>query len=468
MEERNLVVMDIGTSKIALMIAKVEDDSIQIIYYRETPSGGIRHSRVMNPNRASVAIRDAIRKAEEETGIRITQVIVGLPKYKIRQVKATNEIPRDPEVFITEEEIDNIKSMALNDYPLENPESEILFGAVAQSFSDGIDFQIVENDVIGMAPDRLDSLFALFIGQRKYVKDLRLAFHKAGDICVSREYFTPDAIAKAVLYDSETENGVALIDLGAGVTSVSIYYGNIMRYYASLPFGAKTITSDIMRECLISEDLAENIKLAYGACMPEKLQTLSEKVLIIQSDKAVASKQVPVKYLSEIITARVKEIIEGILYEIQESGFADSIRSGIVITGGGANLLNMANLIKDMSGYSVRAGHPKRLFTVSDESMYDVLYDTAAATCIGMILMARNENINCSVPKDENADGDRTNGVQEEPETIITGPALDENGKGNLFGFEEPEPAPRKKGRWKDIIVGNVKKFYNDLNDENV
>ena len=143
MEERNLVVMDIGTSKIALMIAKVEDDSIQIIYYRETPSGGIRHSRVMNPNRASVAIRDAIRKAEEETGIRITQVIVGLPKYKIRQVKATNEIPRDPEVFITEEEIDNIKSMALNDYPLENPESEILFGAVAQSFSDVIDFQIV-------------------------------------------------------------------------------------------------------------------------------------------------------------------------------------------------------------------------------------------------------------------------------------------------------------------------------------
>ena len=82
--------------------------------------------------------------------------------------------------------------------------------------------------------------------------------------------------------------------------------------------------------------------------------------------------------------------------------------------------------------------------------------------------MARNENINCSVPKDENADGDRTDGVQEEPETIITGPALDENGKGNLFGFEEPEPAPRKKGRWKDIIVGNVKKFYNDLNDENV
>ena len=100
--------------------------------------------------------------------------------------------------------------------------------------------------------------------------------------------------------------------------------------------------------------------------------------------------------------------------------------------------------------------------------MYDVLYDTAAATCIGMILMARNENINCSIPKDENADGDRTDGVQEEPETIITGPALDENGKGNLFGFEEPEQqATKKKGRWRNI-VNDIKKIYNEINDENV
>ena len=248
MEERHLVAIDIGTSKIALTVAKVDGDNVQIVYYRETPSNGIKFSRVYIPGRASEAIRTAVREAEEELGIKITQVIVGLPKYEVRQEIATMSVTRDPGVCITSEEIGNIKDMAIETYPLENEDRDMLFGAVAQSFSDGVDFQIVEHDVIGMATDKLDSYFKVFVGQRKYVKDLRLAFHNADGICISREYFTPDAIAKAVLYDSETENGVALIDLGAGVTSVSIYYGSIMRHYATIPFGGRSIK----RNCRIS------------------------------------------------------------------------------------------------------------------------------------------------------------------------------------------------------------------------
>ena len=134
MDERQLVAMDIGTSKIALTVAKVAGDNVQIIYYRETPSAGIRYSRVINPSKASGAIRQAIGTAEEELGIRITDVIVGLPKYDVQQNTAPLDVKRDAETCISQEEINEIKESALTTYPLSNKDSEILFGAVAQSF----------------------------------------------------------------------------------------------------------------------------------------------------------------------------------------------------------------------------------------------------------------------------------------------------------------------------------------------
>lgn len=492
MEERHLVAIDIGTSKIALTVAKVDGDNVQIVYYRETPSNGIKFSRVYIPGRASEAIRTAVREAEEELGIKITQVIVGLPKYEVRQEIATMSVTRDPGVCITSEEIGNIKDMAIETYPLENEDRDMLFGAVAQSFSDGVDFQIVEHDVIGMATDKLDSYFKVFVGQRKYVKDLRLAFHNADGICISREYFTPDAIAKAVLYDSETENGVALIDLGAGVTSVSIYYGSIMRHYATIPFGGRSITSDIKTECYIPERLAENIKLAYGACMPEKLQNLSEKTLQINSDTAVPVKQISVKYLSEIITARVREIVDAVMYEIQESGFADSLRSGVVITGGGANMLNIGNFIKDVSGYNVRTGYPKHTFSTADESA-EAVYDPGAAASVGMIMMAKSENINCLIPcgisgaaEADQEDGEETDSPAGGSGTA--GPGLDDEGRGNLFGYPEDTPdtdngpkGTKKTGkgtkgnhgiRWVKKQIGNlfdtINDTYNEISNEGV
>ena len=495
MDERHLVAIDIGTSKIALTVAKVEGDNVQIIYYRETPSAGIKYSRVINPSKASGAIRQAVGTAEKELGIRITDMVAGLPKYEVRQNLATLSVDRDADTCVSQEEINDIKGEAIKTYPLENKDSEMLFGAVAQSFGDDENIQIAENDVIGMAPERLESHFKVFVGQKKYVKDLNLAFHNAGDLHVVREYFTPDAIAKAVLYDFEMDNGVALVDLGAGVTSVSIYYGNIMRYYSAIPFGGSAITSDIKTECYITERLAENIKIAYGACLPEKLMSLSDKTLLINSNDAVPAKQVTVKYLSEIITARATEITEAILYEIQKSGFADRLRSGIVITGGGANLLNINNLIKDISGYNVRTGYPKHSFSTSEEAVND----TSAAACIGMILMAKSEKIDCSAQEQEMAeeqvpaandslqDSVKVNSIGDKN---IDEPVLDDQGKGDLFPDDPADipPKPQGGGRktrkkeegneeetkkktytWKiGNLFNKVKEVVNEINDESI
>ncbi len=433
MNERQIVAIDLGTSKIALTVAKIDGDDIQIVYYRETPSQGVRYSRVINPKKASGPLKEAIADAENELGIKITQVVVGLPKYEVLQATATMKNQRNANECITGEEIENIKEMAINTYPLEDKENFMLFGAVAQSFSAEGEFQIIEEDVIGMAPEELESNFKVFIGQSKYVRDINTAFKNAGDICISHSYFTPDAIADAVLYHSEMENGVALIDFGAGVTSVSIYHGNIMRHYAAIRFGGKSVTSDLQSECVISEKLAENIKLAYGACMPDRLQNLSEKTLHISSNDATPSKKISVKYLSEIITARTREIIEAILYEIQKSGYADMLKSGVVITGGGANLVNISTLIRELSGYEVRRGYPKHLFSATG---CEEIYNTSAATSIGLILMAKNGKApNCALPA-EDAPGN-TGGIKVEDFGAKEEPHTDENGDYVMFNEKE-------------------------------
>ena len=267
LQDRYITAVDLGTSKTALTVAKVEGENTQIVYYTEIPSEGIRNSGVFNESQASVPLAEAIRQAEAALGIKITQAVVGMPKYPVRQESSTGKIDgRGYDTDITTEDIAELKRSAQDMYPLENPNMEAIYGAVAQSFSDGENFQIIENDIIGMTSDVLEGNFKIFIGKKSPLAKIDTVLRKAG-IVAARKYFTADTTAKAVLLDSEMENGVAMIDFGGGCVSVSIYHGNIMRHYASIPFGGKNITGDIQIESegSIGRDLAENIKIAFGA-----------------------------------------------------------------------------------------------------------------------------------------------------------------------------------------------------------
>ena len=127
--------------------------------------------------------------------------------------------------------------------------------------------------------------------------------------------------------------------------------------------------------------------------MPEKLQTLRDKIIQINDDESGSCKQLSVKYLSEIITSRLNEIISACLYMIQESRFADTLRNGVVITGGGAGIPNLSSLVKDMSGYNVRMGYPVHRFSYLGCSEIN---QKSAVASVGMVLSAKENNwINC-------------------------------------------------------------------------
>lgn len=393
MEERYIAAVDLGTSKIAVTVAQVSSKGVQMLYYRETPSEGIRNSYVFNPQKAADGVKGALKAAEDELKIKIHQVVTGLPRYEVSQITASGGFERsDSESSITREEIEFLKTSALDEYPLPDPEKQIMYGIVAQSFTTEEYINARESDIEGMVSDTLEGNFKVFIGRKRHSDNVDRVMNNVG-VAVAKKYFLPEITAKAVLSQEERENGVALIEIGAGATSVTIYHNDIMRYYSSIPFGGKSITGDIKLECGTSERLAENIKLGYGVCMPEKLLTLRDKILQINNPESGSCKQLSVKYLSEVITCRVKEIIDACLYKIQESGFGNNLRNGIVVTGGSAEIPNLSTYVKELSGYNIRIGYPRQKFSYVGCSEVN---ETSAVASVGMIMASKDdEYLNC-------------------------------------------------------------------------
>ncbi len=399
MEDRYIVAIDLGTFKIGLAVACVSGNNTRIVYYKETPANGMRSSRILNENKVAQPLKEAISDAEDILGIKITGAVLGMPRFYVRTEENSATIEREEDSYISQEEIEDLKNFAQDSYPIDDPEHETVYGAIAQSFSTEEEFQLIEDDVIGMSGRRLEGNFKVFIGNKSSLDRIDRVMKTAG-IVAMKKYFVPQLTAAATLFPSEMENGVALIDFGGGCTSLSIYYKNVLRYYSSIPFGGMNVTKDIQMESKTKLSLAENIKLAYGACMPEKLQNLSEKQLLLKSGNGEADKRLTVKYLSEIITSREEEIMMAMLYEIGRSKFADRLQNGIVITGGGAQMTNLANFITELSGYAVRVGRPnfRGVFNCCTG-----LNSPSAGTAVGLVMAARELGAGCAFSKESAA-----------------------------------------------------------------
>lgn len=448
MQERYIAAVDLGTSKIAVSVAKIDGLDVQLIYYKETPSDGINYSYIFNPTRAAAPVKAAVVAAEDELNIKILQVVVGLPRYKVHQETARAKIDRtDPATCITHDEISTLKNIAIECYPLSDDSNEEIYGAVAQSFSADEDLVCAtENDVVGVTSASIEGTFKIFIGTSKAINNLDTMMNKTG-VALARSFFVPSIVAKAVLTESEKENGVALVEMGAGVTSLTIYKDGLLRHYSAIPFGGSSITRDIKGECGFTEKLAENIKLAYGACLSDRLQSLGEKILQINDEDNGTHDQLPIKYLSEVITSRAREIIEAILYQIQDSGYADRLRGGVVLTGGGAMLVNIGMLMKEMSGYNVRVGYP-RSRTINLSSCPEASEASAAAS-IGLILeAAKDSHLNC------------IEGVVREQQESTEGTSTEASEKPQESLFNDDEvliPKKDKERQKKDKSGGKVR-----------
>ncbi|MCQ2143383.1 MAG: cell division protein FtsA [Bacteroidales bacterium] len=422
--ERYIVAIDLGTTRTSLTVAKTDMGNIDIVFHESAPSAGVNRGSVQNPRNAAEVIRGLVSKAETDLDIKIEQAVVGYPKYYIREVTAEASMEIDASSEISEETIAALKDMAESKVQIE--EIETIYASLSQSFGDNDSIGIREDDMVGRMSDYIEGNFKVFIGRKSHTDAIENVFNKVG-ICPIRKYFTPSTTAEAVLDASEMENGVALVDMGGGVTSVSVFLGGVLRHYASIPFGGRSVTYDVRSQCAIDDELAENIKKGFGVCLSDRLQSLSDRIIRIKSPSSErdSSKHIPVKLLPEIIEPRERESTDAILYEIEQSGCADELRCGLVITGGAVEMGGVNTLWQEMSGYNVRTGYARNRFSAE---CLDVRR-TDITTNIGMILAAREEhNLNCARPA-STVEKPLNNMFEPEPEPVKP----------------EPEPEPVKR-----------------------
>ncbi len=375
-----IVGLDIGTTKIAAIVGrKNEYGKLEILGMGKAESLGVSRGVVSNIEKTVDAIRKAVREAEEESGVDIRVVNVGIAGQHIQSQQHRNMMTRNStDDEISQDDIDKLIDMMAR-IP-QQPGYEVIH-VLPQEYI--VDNEVGIKDPIGMSGIRLEANFHIITGQMTAANNLNKCVQKAG-LSVSDLILEPLASSEAVLSEEEKEAGVVLVDIGGGTTDIAIFQDGIIRHTAVIPFGGNIITEDIKEGCTVLKQQAELLKVRFGSALASETQ--DNEIVSIPGLRGREPKEISVKNLANIIQARVEEIVEMVHYEIKASGFEKKLIAGIVLTGGGAQLKNLRPLVEYMTGMDVRVGSPNEHLAKGDQEIKSPMY----ATGIGLVLMGFN------------------------------------------------------------------------------
>jgi len=396
MEKENIAVgLDIGTTKIVAMIGKKNEyGKLEILGVGKSKSLGVKRGVVDNITQTIQSIQQAVQEAEEKSGYKIKDVVVGIARQHIRSIQHSDYISRNnPEEVIGDKDIDMLINQV---HKLAMLPGEEIIHVLPQEFK--IDGQAEIKEPIGMCGGRLESSFHVVVGQASSIRNVGRCIQSTG-IDLAGLTLEPLASADAVLSQEEKEAGVALIDIGGGTTDLAIFKDGIIRHTAVIPFGGNVITEDIKEGCSIIEKQAELLKTRFGSAWPG--ENRDNEIVSIPGLRGRDPKEISLKNLSKIIHARVVEIIEQVFVEIKAYGHEDPRRkliAGIVLTGGGAQLNHIKQLVEYITGMDTRIGYPnEHLAGNSDEEISSPLYATAVGLVMNSIQSGKQSAIKIEV-----------------------------------------------------------------------
>jgi len=376
-EPEIVVSLDIGTTKIAAMVGKKnEHGKIEILGVGKTESNGVKRGIVSNIAQTTDSIRIAIKKAEDQSGVDIKVVNVGIAGHHIRSLQQSWFIARDNvEEEISQKDIDTL----IDDmYKLQMLPGEEIIHVLPQEYT--VDGEKGSENPMGMHGSRLGADFHVIIGQVAAAKNIFKCAEKAG-LKVSDLILEPLASSEAVLSQQEKEAGIALVDIGGGTTDIAIFQDRIIRHTAVIPLGGKKITEDIMESCSIIKDKAERLKIQFGSALASETQ--ENEIVAIPDLSGKKPKEISVMNLAHIIEARMKDIVELIYYEIKNSGYENKLFEGIVVTGGGSQLKHISQLFEYCTGISTRVGYPnEHLANSAVKEVASPIYSTGVGLVI--------------------------------------------------------------------------------------
>ena len=373
---RYAAALDFGSSKVALAVGEQTPDGIRIVSYHDMPSAGIEAGEIVNDFKVAEIIRTLVQQAEAELNEPITEVTIGLSGRVLHSKDLPCQINRtDPKAYITEEEVRQITRAR---YKASLDGDETVFEAVPQKYSTEDRIGITHDELIGMVGGQIDADFRLFYG-RKTILSRRITILENCGLTLCKAILSPIASARAVLTKPEMENGVALVDIGKGLTEVAIIKDNIVRQAAIIPFGGESITGDIKTVANITREWAETIKLRHGRCCEE--YAIENKKLVLKNETEGSDGEVEMSLLVRTIEARLSEILDAVRYIIEQSGYAGKISSGVVITGGASHHEDLIQLATALLGQKIRLSAPASI----DKNSVEDAFDVYAATAVGLV-----------------------------------------------------------------------------------
>lgn len=371
-----IVGLDIGTTKIACIVGRKNDKGkIEILGFGRANSMGVARGMVANIQLTVDSIKAAVSEASAQFKEQITDVHIGIAGQHIRSAQHKGSIIRaSADIEISKSEIARLT----NDmYKLVMAPGEDIIDVIPQEYT--IDGEPGIKQPVGMLGSKIEANFHIITGQTSAGKNIltcaNLANLKMLDLIIE-----PMASARAVLVEDEKEAGVVLVDIGGGTTDIAIFHDNMIRHTAVIPFGGNIITEDIREGCNVIRSHAEALKISFGSALASLNQD-NEKVSI-PGIRGRAPREISLKNLASIIQARMTEIIDQVYLEIKNSGVEKKLGAGIVLTGGGALLRHIDQLVAFQTGMEVRIGYPnEHLAPGVSEALSSPMY----ATSIGLV-----------------------------------------------------------------------------------
>jgi cell division protein FtsA len=375
MKRTKIAAIDVGTTKVCTVMADIDrNDILRIVGVGVAPSFGLQKGLVVNVNEAKESIRESVRAAERVAGYRLESAYVGVTGRHITSVNnhGVVAITRN-DMLVRPDDLRRVLQAARN---VEVPSDQRLLHVIPRNYI--IDGQQGIENPVGMHGFRLDLEAHIITAATASVQNLTKCIRGVG-VEIEDLVLEPLASAEAILTDEEKDKGVVMADIGGGTTDIAVFKDNTIFHTAVLPVAGYQITRDISIGLGLSFELAEEMKKKYGNVDPA-YKDRSE------SDRILATNGHDVSYgdLSEVIRVRVEELLSLIMMELPQNESTRFVPSGLVLTGGSANLPGIAELGAELTRLPVRVGVPFSLYGVSDN-----LLNPAYATSVGLLLWKR-------------------------------------------------------------------------------
>ncbi|PQD60001.1 cell division protein FtsA [Enterococcus faecalis] len=345
--------LDIGTTSVKVVVAEYIEGQMNIIGVGNAKSDGLNRGIVVDIDQTVQAIQRAVRQAEEKAGIQIKSVNVGLPANLLEVESCQGMIAVSSESKeITDEDVRNVASAAL---VRSTPPERQIVAILPQDFTvDG--FEGIK-DPRGMLGVRMEMFGVVYTGPKTIIHNIRKCVEKAG-LGINELVITPLALTETILTDGEKDFGTIVIDMGGGQTTTSIIHDKQLKFTHVNQEGGEFITKDISIVLNTSFNNAEALKINYGDAYPERTSANEEfPVDVIGKSEPV---RVDERYLSEIIEARVEQILRK-SKEVLDEIDAFELPGGVVLTGGAASMPGIVDLAQEIFEANVKLYVPNHM-----------------------------------------------------------------------------------------------------------